>query len=288
MKYAFISQRSGEFSVSLACRVLGVSRSGYYDWRNSTSSGLTKKQKLIQAIEKVHLGSRGAYGSPRVYQQLKALGFKTSKTTIERLMRANGIRAKKRRRFCRTTQSNHDLPLARNVVDRNFDQGRANKVWLTDITYLRTRDGWAYMAAVMDSHTRRIVGWSIADHMRTELVTAALRSAMVQVGIPSDLAVHSDRGSQYASTEFRELLANCSFIQSMSRKGNCWDNAPMESFFDSLKTELVGNRIFADVCEARSVVFEWVEVFYNRQRLHSSLGYRSPACFEEETMAKIA
>jgi putative transposase len=177
------------------------------------------------------------------------------------------------------------MPIAENLVDRQFDRGAKNRVWLSDITYLRLRNGWAYLAAIIDGHSRKVVGFSVNDHMRVELVSEALSSAYWRERPEKDLLLHSDRGSQYASESYRGLINSFQMTQSMSRRGNCWDNAPMESFFDTLKTELIDNKIFASVYETKTMIFEWIEVFYNRKRLHSALWYLSPACFEEKYLA---
>jgi len=180
------------------------------------------------------------------------------KSTVERIMRAHNLRGKKRRGFKKTTDSNHSLPIAENIVAHQFDRGAKNQVWLSDITYLRLKSGWAYLAAVLDGHNRKIVGFSVDDHMRVGLVSNALTSAFFRERPGAGLLLHSDRGSQYASDDYRTLVKSFGMIQSMSRRGNCWDNAPMESFFDTLKTELIDNRIFEDIHEARSTIFEWI------------------------------
>ena len=272
MRYAFIADNIEIFPLSVLCRTLNVSRSGYYDWK--------------RMIEKVFQGSRETYGSPRIYRQLKAMGLSVGKRAVEKIMQENGIRAKKRRKYHATTDSKHSLPVSPNLVARDFDRGQANLVWLSDITYLPTENGWAYLATVMDAHTRKIVGWSLADHMRVSLVADALRLAIGRVRPLPGVILHSDCGSQYASHDYRNLLGEHGFLQSMSRRGNCWDNAPMESFFDTLKTEHSFHENYRDVDDAREKIFEWIEVFYNRQRIHSSLGYLSPACFEEKSVAQ--
>lgn len=270
------------------CSVLGVSRSGFYAWRQSHPPRNRARLTIIRAIEKIFQSSKGAYGSPRIYRQLKALGFRVSKRTVEFLMREFGIRARKRRSYRATTDSKHTHAISPNLVDRKFDRGRRNSVWLSDITYLSTEAGWVYLATVMDAHTRKIVGWHVADHLRSDLVEAALQSALDREHRPRGLIIHSDRGVQYASREYRKLVARFSLRQSMSRRGNCWDNAPMESFFDTLKTEHVHHQRYRSLMDARRHLFYWIEVFYNRKRLHSSLGYKSPCCFEEESVAKAA
>jgi putative transposase len=243
---------------------------------------------MLNAIRQVHKESRQSYGSPRVFKALRDTNVKVSKSTVERIMREHNIRGKKRRSVKRTTDSKHAMPIAENIVERRFDRGSKNLVWLSDITYLRLKHGWAYLAAIIDGHSRKIVGFSVKDHMRVELVSEALTSAYWRERPEKGLLLHSDRGSQYASDDYRRLIKSFHMIQSMSRRGDCWDNAPMESFFDTLKTELIDNRIFEDIDEAKTMIFEWIEVFYNRKRIHSALGYLSPACFEEKYLAKAA
>lgn len=287
MKYAFIRNNKNSFPLRLLCSVFRVSHSGYYAWLRRHPKA-NKHVEILSAIRKVHQESRESYGSPRVFRALRAAQVSVSKSTVERIMHKYKIRGKKRRYFRKTTDSNHALPIAENLVSRRFDQGEKNRVWLSDITYLRLRNGWAYLAAIIDGHSRKIVGFSVHDHMRVELVSEALTSAYWRERPEMGVLLHSDRGSQYASDDYRKLMKSLGMIQSMSRRGNCWDNAPMESFFDSLKTELIGNKIFEDINEAKSKIFEWIEVFYNRKRIHSSLGYISPACFEEKYLAKAA
>ncbi len=270
------------------CRIFGVSRSGFYRWRKFSPGKNEKKYQLLRTIEKVHQGSSEAYGSPRVWRMVRALGFSVGKRKVEKIMKENGIQGRKRRRFIRTTDSKHNLAIAPNLLNREFDQQKPNQVWLSDITYLRTQAGWAYLAAVMDAHTRKILGWSLDDHMQEDLVIGALQMAIGRGNPPSGLILHSDRGSQYASGSYRALIDKNGLIQSMSRKGNCWDNAPMESFFDSLKTEHVYHEVYEDLKMAKTKIFQWIEVFYNRERLHSSLGYLSPACFEAKIRLQAA
>ena len=243
---------------------------------------------ILDAVRRVHRESRYSYGSPRVFRALVDEKMRVSKTTVERIMREHNLRGKKRRRFKKTTDSNHSLPVAENFVARRFDRGSKNQVWLSDITYVRLKSGWGYLAAILDGHSRKIVGFSFDDHKRVSLVSNALTPAFWRERPSRGLLLHSDQGSQYASDDYRMLLASFGMNQSMSRRGNCWDNAPMESFFDTLKTELIGDRIFEDISEARSTIFEWIEVFYNRKRMHSALGYLSPTCFEEKYLALAA
>ena len=289
MKYAFISDHMQIFPVSVMCPLFGVSRSGFYSWVKVFPERNRRRYELIRIIEKVHQGSRQSYGSPRVWRQVKAMGFQVSKHKVEKLMKENCIVGKKKRRYrVTTTDSKHSMSISPNLVARDFDRGAPNRVWLSDITYLDTNEGWAYLATVMDAHTRKIIGWSVANHMRVDLVSTALTLALGQEKPQRGGIIHSDRGSQYASDEYRGLIAQHGLIQSMSRKGNCWDNAPMESFFDTFKTEHAYHEVYQDHDHAREKIFEWIEVYYNRQRMHSSLGYLSPACFEAKIMAKVA
>ncbi len=289
MKYAFVEENRSKWPVRSICKVLSVSPSAFYDWRSEQRRKRNEREyQLLRTVEKVFQGSDESYGSPRMWRHIRALGFKVSKAKIERVMRVNGMRAKKRRKFVSTTDSKHSLPIASNVLNRQFDQGAIDRVWLSDITYISTQAGWAYLATVMDAHSRKIIGWSLSDSLESKLVVEAMKSAIRLRGRPVGVIVHSDRGSQYASHEYVDLIRKAGFVQSMSRKGNCWDNAPMESFFDSLKTEYVHHARFAHLQEAYQGLFYWIEIRYNRQRMHSSLGYRSPACFEDETMALAA
>lgn len=281
MKYAFIEAHRSEFPVSLMCKVLGVSRSGFFDWkRRDSSEKEARKNSLVVKISKIHLGSKKIYGSPRVYKTLKGLGEKCSKTTVERLMRENGIRSKIKRKFKATTNSNHTLPVAPNLVKRDFTADAPNKLWCTDITYLWTEEGWLYLAAIIDVFTRKVVGWAMKDHLTLPLALEALEMAVRRQNPSPGLVHHSDRGCQYAAHEYQAELRRHGFICSMSRRGQCWDNALAESFFHSLKTEHVYHERFSTRAEAKSSVFEWIEVFYNRQRIHSAIGFVSPACYE--------
>ena len=275
------------FSLLAMCRVFGVSRGGFYSWLRAGHSR-RKRFELRVAIREIFYESDESYGNPRVYRELRARGIKACKSSVEKIMRTLGFRGKKRRRFKVTTDSKHSFAIAPNLVNRSFDRGAKNVVWLSDITYLRLKEGFGYLAAVMDAHTRKIVGFKVSDHMRDELVCDALASSYFCERPPKNLLIHSDRGSQYASETYRKQLTSYGMIQSMSRKANCWDNAPMESFFDSLKTELISKKVFETIDEAKSSIFEWIEIFYNKKRLHSALGYVSPACFEQRIMAKAA
>lgn len=270
-----------EFPVELMCQALNVSKSGYWEWRKRDKFPReTKKNDLVEKIVKVHQGSRKTYGSPRVFKVLKGMGEKCSKATIERLMRENGIHAKMRRKFKATTNSKHDYPVAKNVIKRDFNVKAPNRLWCTDITYLWTVEGWLYLAVILDTFSRKIVGWAMNDKMTQALVADALKMAVNRQKPKPGLIHHSDRGSQYAADDYQKMLKKYGMICSMSRKGDCWDNAMAESFFHTLKIEHVYHEQFKTRCEAKTSVFEWIEVFYNRKRIHSAIGFMSPECYE--------
>jgi transposase InsO family protein len=235
---------------------------------------------LRAAIQEAHIGSRRTYGSPRVHAAIKAKGVACCENTVAKIMRETGLRAKTKRRFRATTDSDHNLPVAPNRLDRSFVRQSPNEVWVSDITFIATDEGWLYLATAMDLYSRRIVGWAMGERMTSDLVISALQMAVVHRQPPRGLMHHSDRGCQYASAAFVQMLAAHGMVASMSRKGNAYDNAVMESFFGTLKRELVSFDKYATREQARKAIFEWIEVFYNRQRLHSSLSYRSPAEFE--------
>jgi len=281
MKYAFMEQHRAEFSIGAMCKVFGVSRSGYGDWRKCERSSDTERLKLVRAIEEIHRSSRGTYGSPRIWRQLRALKYACSKSTVERLMRENGIRSKAKRKYQATTNSNHSMPVAPNRVARKFTAPAPNKLWMGDITYLWTQEGWLYLAVVLDAYSRQVVGLSMSERMTQQLVIDALDMAVGRQNPERGLVAHSDRGSQYASIAYQQRLWRYGMLCSMSCKGDCWDNAPTESFFHTLKTEHVFHETFATRAQARASVFEWIEVFYNRQRMHSTIGYQTPECYEK-------
>jgi putative transposase len=278
MRFRFIEDRRADYPVALMCDVLGVSPAGYYAWRSRPESRRSAANRaLVDDIKRVHRDTRGRYGSPRIHVELKAQGRGASRGRIERLMRRHGIRAiMARPRRVRTTDSRHDLPIAPNLLDRSFSATAPNQVWLADITYIETDQGWLYLAAVMDLYSRRIVGWAMADHLRASLPLAALRMAISAQRPGVGLIHHSDRGVQYASADYRKLMQSAGLRASMSRKGDCYDNAPMESFFHTLKTELVHHRHYATRIEATRDIFAYIEGFYNRTRRHSAIGYISP------------
>ncbi len=280
-KFAFVSAERGNHAVAALCRVVGASVSGFYAWLRAIPAVQNRagaEAELCGHIVRIFAARRRVYGSPRVHAELGREGRRHSRRRIERLMRQMGLVARHgRRRPPRTTDSRHDLPIAPNLLDRHFAAERPDAVWLADISYLPTGEGWLYLAAIKDMATREIVGWSMADHLRAELCIDALVMALQRCRPPQGLIHHSDRGVQYACGPYRAVLARHGITPSMSRRGNCLDNAPMESFFASLKKEHVHQTRFGTRAEAKAAVFEYIEVFYNRQRLHSALGYRTPA-----------
>ncbi|MDB5171997.1 MAG: family transposase [Phycisphaerales bacterium] len=282
MKFAFIEEHPGEFEVETACEALGVSRSGYYAWLKRPQSGTAKRrEELAIKVKAVHEANRGVYGSPRVFQALRAQGEVVCENTVAKVMARQEIRAKTKRKFVpRTTDSRHGQAVAGNLLGRQFAAGLPDRKWAVDITYVPTDEGWLYLAGVIDLCSRMIVGWSMADHMRTELAGDALCMAIARRCPEAGLLHHSDRGVQYASDDYRLLLQTQGMEVSMSGKGDCWDNAVAESFWATLKGELVDHERYATREQARASIFEYIEVFYNRQRLHSSLGYQSPEAFE--------
>jgi putative transposase len=281
MTFCFIEEHRRRWSVRLLCETLEVSPAGYYAWRQRpTSARQQRRDTLAVEIRAIHAEVKARYGSPRIHAELIARGRDCCVNTVARLMRDAGIAAKTARKFRCTTDSNHDLPVADNILDRQFDPAAPNASWVADITYVPTCEGWLYLAVVEDLYSRRVVGWSMADHLESRLVVDALEMAVQQRWPEEGLLAHSDRGSQYASEHYRRLLARNGIECSMSRRANCWDNAPMESFFASLKKELVHDADFTTRAEARGAIFEYIEVFYNTKRRHSSLGYVSPAEYE--------
>jgi transposase InsO family protein len=281
VRFGFIRDHRHEFRIRKMCQVLEVSVSGYYAWwRRPESRRSQANRALLTEIRMAHQRSRQTYGSPRMTAELKVLGHVCSENRVARLMRVSGVQAVGKRKYRVTTQSRHTYPVADNVLDRNFTVDRPNAVWLSDITYVWTSEGWLYLAAVMDLHSRMVVGWSMGPRINAELTLSALRQATRRRDVRPELVHHSDRGGQYASAEYQKLLTETQMIGSMSRKGDCWDNAPMESFFATLKTELVYRMKFKTREEAKRKIFEYIEIFYNRQRRHSSLGDQSPLDFE--------
>lgn len=278
MAYKAIDAEKANFPITMMCRCLGVSPSGYHAWRTREPSEHAKHdEQLRERIKAVHHTSRGTYGSPRVQVELAAEGFEVSRKRVARLMAQEGIVGRERRAFKKTTDSDHDDPIAVNVLGRDFETDAPDKAWVADITYIRTHAGWLYLAVVLDLYSRRVVGWSMAEHMRTELVLNALRMALgSRSPHPEGLVFHSDRGSQYAASDYRDALDAAGITCSMSRRANCWDNAVAESFFSTLKTELVYRVSLPTQASAKTAIAEWIEVFYNGQRRHSSIGYVAP------------
>lgn len=261
--------------------MMQVSRSGYYVWLNRPESNRqSSNKKLLAEIHKLHKQSRETYGNPRITRALNKQGITCGKNRVARLMRDNGIAAKTKRKFKATTNSKHNYPVAANLLNQNFSANRPNKVWVADITYIPTDEGWLYLASIEDLFNRKIVGWSMDKTMTRQLVLDALRQAVRRYRPSVGLIHHSDRGSQYASHEYRQALKDYGMLASMSRKGNCYDNACMESFFGTLKRELIYGNRFRTRDQARQAIFEYIEIFYNRIRLHSALGYMSPVEFE--------
>ena len=281
MRYQFIEDHRQEWPTRLMCRTLEVSTGGYYQWRHRPACPAQERRvALADEIKTIHQEVKARYGSPRIHAELVARGRPCSVNTVAKLMSQAGVAAKTKRKFRCTTDSNHGLPVAENIVDRQFDPPAANQTWTADITDIPTREGWLYLAVGEDLHSRQIVGWSMSERIDSRLVVDALAMA-VACRLPGEnLVSHSDRGSQYASEHYRQLLSEHGITCSMSRRANCWDNAPMESFFASLKKELVHDEDYQTRAEARASLFESIEVFYNRVRRHSSLGYRSPVEYE--------
>jgi putative transposase len=271
--------------MKLMCRVLQVSRSGYYAWLKRAASKRQGEEQLLRVqVRTVFVESKGRYGSPRVHAELRQRGIQAGRHRVARLMRQEQLQARRRRRFTRTTDSRHDHPIARNLLERRFEVMAPNQAWASDITYIPTEQGWLFLAVVMDLCSRRIVGWSMSRRIDTALALAALRMALEDRRPAAGLLHHSDRGVQYAAGEYQALLAQHRVVPSMSRTGDCWDNAVVESFFSSLKTELMAKGSFKSTDEAQARLFEYLEVFYNRRRLHSTLGYRSPEVYEAQVL----
>lgn len=285
MRFLFIQAHARIYRVRTMCRVLEVSRAGYYAWRARPLAERVRDDRVLrERIRKIHDQVQQRYGSPRVHQELKALGIRCGKKRVERLMREDGLRAKSARRFRVTTQSGHREPVAPNRLDRQFAVAcheRPNRTWAADITYIPTREGWLYLAIILDLASRRVVGWALRTRLDQELALNALRMALRHRGTHGGLH-HSDRGVQYASAAYRQLLADAGFLPSMSRVGDCWDNAVVESFFATLTKELLIDGLFETRAAASRALFEFIEIWYNRQRRHSTLGYLTPVEFEEQ------
>lgn len=282
MIFAWIEERRHEWPVTHLCRVLEVSRSGFYAWRSrKPSAAEVRREELAAQITMIHAQVKGRYGSPRIHAELVAWGTTCCVNMVAKVMREAGIAAKTKRKFRQTTDSHHPHPVADNLLDRQFDPDEPNASWVADVTYIPTREGWLYLAVVEDLFNRRVVGWSMDATMTSRLVVDALEMALShRLKGSSDLVAHSDRGSQYASEHYQRRLSEERIACGMSRRGNCWANAPMESFFASLKKELVHHEDYATHAEAKASLFAYIEAFYNRVRRHSSLGYVAPAEYE--------
>ncbi len=282
MKYAFIAQQQQEFPVKVLCQALSVSESGYYAWRKRPRSRRKQEDALLtQEIHQVFEKNRKVYGSPRIHAEPRERGWHCGRKRIARLMREQGISARKPRRRVCTTDSWHDDPVADNRLKRDFQAAEPNQEWVGDITGVPTAQGWLYLEVIVDLCSRLVVGWAMSMHRDETLVENALLMALARRSPPKGLLHHTDRGSQYTSQRYRALLEQAGMQVSMSRRGNCYDNAPMESFFGSLKTECVDGQNYRTPEEARRAIFEYLEVFYNRQRKHSSLGFVSPVVYEQ-------
>lgn len=289
MKYAWIRQHRQRWPVSLSCEVLGVSASGFYEHERRSGQpapGRLSDDALLVHIKALHAEVRGEYGWPRIWKELLARGIRVGKERVQKLMQRHGIKARGKRKFIATTDSKHGLPVAENLLERRFQPATPNAVWSGDITYIATDEGWLYLAVVIDLFSRQVVGWSMQSHMRRELVMDALTMAWFrrQPGKEAAVMFHSDRGSQYCSADFQALLTSYGMRSSMSRKGNCWDNAPTESLWGSLKVGRLYGRKFETVRAAKDEVIDWL-AFYNHRRLHSTLGYVSPMQFERAWLA---
>jgi len=283
MRFAFIRRHTVEFPVDVMCAVLEVSTSGYYAWLHRPESLRSRDdRRLLLEIRAIHRQSRRRYGSPRLHRELRHRGYACGRHRVARLMRQDGLEGTYRRKFRVTTDSKHRWPVAENRLARQFEVSRPNTVWAADITYIRTREGWLYLAVLLDLCSRRVVGWAISSRLNRRLPQAALEMAIGRRRPRSPILHHSDRGSQYASHDYRQALSDAGFVVSMSRRGDCYDNAPVESFFATLKKELVAAEVFYSRSQAYGEIVDYIEGFYNSWRRHSALGYISPTAFEEK------
>ncbi len=284
MRYSFIREHRLQFRLAALCRVLRVSKSGYFAWRQRTESPRVRRNRaLVIHIRAAHARSRKTYGRRRIHAQLRRDGVSCSRNRVARLMRQEGLWGRRRRAFKATTDSRHSFPVAPNLLARDFTATAPDQVWVSDITYLPSAEGWEYLATIMDLYNRQIVGWAMQSTLERSLTLNALQMAIAQRQPTPGLIHHSDRGSQYACGDYQAALGQRGILCSMSRKGDPWDNAPKESFFGTLKTELVHNWSRPSREQARREVFNYIEVFYNRQRLHSALGYQTPVGFVSDT-----
>jgi putative transposase len=281
VRFGFIAAEKATFPVRVLCRMLQVSRAGFYAWQARPPAPRAQAdERLGLEIAAIHAESQRRYGSPRIHAELVHRGCRTSRKRVARLMRVHGLVARRRRRFCVTTQSRHPFPIAPNVLARQFERAGPDQAWVTDITYIPTGEGWLYLAVILDLCSRFAVGWAMSERITDDLTLDALGLALARRRPPRGLLHHSDRGSQYASADYQRALAQHGIVCSMSRRGDCWDNAVAESFFATLKVELVHDAAWATRAAARTELFEYLELFYNAQRRHSALGYLSPRAFE--------
>ena len=286
MRYAWIEEHGDLYSVTRMCRQLEVSRTGYCQWRTRPASERSMANAALDArVAAIHAGSKRSYGRPRIVRDLHTQGVQVSHERVRNSLKRQGLHPVYKRPYRVTTDSAHHKPIAPNVLHRRLDGWRVNQAWVADITYIATGEGWLYLACIMDLASRRIVGWSMSERMQADLVCQALKSAYWRRKPPAGLIMHSDRGSQYASDEHRQLIKDYRMIQSMSRRANCWDNAAMESFFKTLKVELVHTMRYDTRALAKLDIVDWIEGFYNQRRLHSSIGYKTPADAESRLMA---
>ena len=285
MKYAWIEEQRGSHPLKYLCGALAVSTSGYASWkRGGRGKRLVDDVQLLALIRSIHAEFKGAYGWPRMVSELKDRGIPVGKERVRLLMKAHGIKARHKRKYKATTDSSHNMPVAPNRLEQDFTTQRCDQVWTADITYIPTSEGWLYLAVVLDLHTRMIIGWSMDSRMTRELTISALRMAYFRRKPEAGVIHHSDRGSQYCSLDYQVLLSDYGMLASMSRKGNCWDNAPTESFFNSLKNERTHQARYATRNEARRDTFEYIEMFYNQRRRHSALRYLSPAAYHRQCL----
>jgi transposase InsO family protein len=285
VKYAWIEEHRDQFSVTRMCRQLDTSRTGYCQWRNRPPSERSVANAALDAqVTAIHEGSHRSYGRPRIVRGLRDRGVVVSHERVRKSLKRQGLSSVYKRPYRVTTDSNHHKPIAPNALSRRFDGWAINKAWVGDITYVQTGEGWLYLACVMDLASRRIVGWSMSGRIQAELVTDALKSAYGRRKPCAGVIMHSDRGSQYASEKHRELLKTYRMVQSMSRRANCWDNAPMESFFKTLKVERIYRVRYESRAQARLDIIDWIEGFYNRSRIHSSIGYKTPIDVESSVL----
>ena len=287
MKFAFIDAEKALWPVEVQCDVFGVSRSGYYAWKGRPEAArATQDAELLVEIKAAHKTGRGAYGSPRVHRELRAKGRRVGKKRVERLMRQEGIAGRKKRRFRKTTDSNHSDPIAPNVLERNFDVELPDTAWVTDVTYVWTFEGWLYLAVILDLFSRRVVGWSASANNDRALALSALDRATTTRAPAPGMVHHSDRGSVYASVDYGDALSKLGAVKSMSRRGDCWDNAVAESFFATIKGEMIDHEDYLTRAAAIAAIADYIDAFYNPCRRHSALDYVSPIEFELKFMSE--